>query len=148
MLIKTQSMGAVDIDPQRVIEFSKGLIGMPDCKRWALLAPVQDSFFMWLQSLDRPELMFVVTDPSRYEAKYQVKISQEKMKELQLTDLSQATVLVIVNQQGCYLTGNLQGPLVINSTKFVGEQIALPAGSYSTRHTLLELRHVPQSMAA
>ncbi len=148
MLINNPTLGSVDIDPQKIIHFAHGLIGLPDCKDWALLAPVQGSCFHWLQSIDRPELMLVVTEPSQFVRDYHIDLSPRMMNDIALEKLEDATVLVIVNQEGSFLTGNLQGPLLINTARYSGTQLVLPRKEYSTRHVLLELRHSSQSLAA
>jgi flagellar assembly factor FliW len=47
---------------------------------------------------------------------------------------------VIVNKIEDTLTGNLQGPLVINSSTLTGKQLVLSDRRYSTRHPLMKLR--------
>ncbi|NJL32192.1 MAG: flagellar assembly protein FliW [Phycisphaerales bacterium] len=148
MLIDNPSIGTVDIDPHKIIHFPKGLVGMPDCKDWALLAPIDGSYFHWLQSVDRPELMFVVTEPSRFAPDYHVDLSPNTIQDVGLEKLEDATLLVIVNQEGQFLTGNLQGPLLINVARYTGCQLVLPRQQYNTRHVLMELRHNQQSLAA
>lgn len=147
MQIQTAASGQIDINPDKIIRFPQGLVGMSKCTQWVILEPVQDTCFHWLQSVDKPELMLVVTDPSRFVPDYQVPLTQAQREELQLHSVSDAQVLVTVNQQGNFLTGNLRGPLVINIRTKTGQQLVLDQ-NYSTRQTLVELRHVPQSLAA
>ncbi len=54
-------------------------------------------------------------------------------------ELEEAQVLVIVNRYGESLTGNLQGPLVINVDSRVGEQLVLADQRWSTRHRLVDV---------
>ena len=48
-------------------------------------------------------------------------------------------VFVIVNKVDQALTGNLQGPLVINTMNRTAEQFVLAERRWTTRHTLVEL---------
>lgn len=114
MIINTSRFGEVKIDDQRVITFPKGLLGFPSYKRYVLIEPTEESYFFWLQSIEAPDLAFVVTDPSLFVTTYKVPIKTDQMRELGLESLDEAQVFVIVNKRETTLTGNLQGPLVVN----------------------------------
>ncbi len=139
MEVQTTRFGTVEIAEDRVIEFPKGLLGFPDRKRFCLLQPNEDACFFWLQSLEDAGLAFVVTDPSLFVAEYSAPIRSEQMEELALDRLEDAQVFVIVNKVGDALTGNLQGPLVVNTLNKKGEQLVLAEKRWTTRHQLLSL---------
>ena len=139
MQIMTSRFGQVEVDEQRVIEFPRGLLGFPKYRKYVLIQPNEEGHFLWLQSVDTPELAFVVTDPSLFVQGYHVPLKAEQMDELQLDSLEQAQVLVIVNRRGSVLTGNLQGPLVIHTQRRVGEQLVLSDRRFHTRTPLLDL---------
>lgn len=139
MEVRTTRFGNVDIPDDRVIEFPKGLLGFSAYKRYCLLEPNDDACFFWLQAVDEPTLAFVVTDPSGFVPEYSVPIRSDQMDELGLEQLEEAQVLVIVNRVDGSLTGNMQGPLVINSRTRVGEQLVLADKRWTTRHQLIAL---------
>ena len=70
MDITTTRFGKVTIDEEDVLTFVDGLIGMEDCRRWALLADAQNNALGWLQSLDRAEVALAVVCPQRFVADY------------------------------------------------------------------------------
>ncbi|MDX2115934.1 MAG: flagellar assembly protein FliW [Planctomycetota bacterium] len=148
MEVQTTRFGAVEIAEDRVISFPKGLLGFGQCKRYCLLQPSEDACFFWLQSLDDPTLAFVVTDPSQFFPEYSVPIRAEQMSDLRLTSLDESQVFVIVNKVGASLTGNLQGPLVINVAARLGEQLVLAEKRWTTRHELLSLGKTAQAATA
>ncbi len=139
MQVRTTRFGDVDIAEDRVITFPKGLLGFSSHCRFCLLEPADDACFFWLQSLDDPNLAFVVTDPSFFVPDYSVPIRSEQMEELNLARLEDAQVFVIVNKVETTLTGNLQGPLVINTLTRTGEQLVLAEKRWTTRHPLVSL---------
>ena len=139
MEVRTTRFGVIEIAEDRVITFPKGLLGFSGHTRYCLLEPGQDSCFFWLQSLDEPSLAFVVTDPSLFVPEYSVPIRPEQMGELSLGKLEDAQVFVIVNKVDQTLTGNLQGPLIINIETRVGKQLVLSDRRFSTRHPLMSL---------
>jgi len=139
MEVRTTRFGVVDIAEDRVINFPKGLLGFSQQTRFCLLEPGDDACFFWLQSLDEPSLAFVVTDPSLFVPEYSVPIRPEQMIELKLGKLEEAQVFVVVNKVDQSLTGNLQGPLVVNTLTRTGEQLVLAEKRWTTRHPLLKV---------
>lgn len=147
MDVKTTRFGTVSIAEDRVIAFPKGLLGFPENTRFCLLEPADDACFFWLQSCDDPALAFVVTDPNFFVPEFSVPIRQEQMEAMKLPSLSDAQVFVIVNKIDNSLTGNLQGPLVINTLTRTGEQFVLAEKRWTTRHTLVRLNTTPNQAA-
>jgi len=139
MLIRTSRFGEVDVDETRIISFPKGLLGFPKYKQYVLIEAGEDSYFWWLQSIELPDLAFVVTDPSMFVPTYKVPLKPEQMQEMGIGSLDEAQVFVIVNKRDQLLTGNLQGPLVIHCGKRVGEQLVLSDRRFTTRVPLIEL---------
>ena len=139
MRIETSRFGPVDVDASRVMTFPKGILGFPHNTRYVLLDAGQDSSFWWLQSVEEPELAFVVTDPTQFVPTYRVPVRGEQMAEMGISSLDEAQVFVIVNKRGRTLTGNLQGPLVVHMTHLTGMQLVLSDQRYTTRVPLLEL---------
>lgn len=137
MDVRTTRFGVIEIAEDRVITFPKGLLGFPDRKRFCLLEPGDDACFFWLQSIDDPDLAFVVTDPTLFVPDYKVPVRPEQVEALGIEKTEDSQVFVIVNKVDQTLTGNLQGPLVINTLTRVGEQFVLAEKRWTTRHTLM-----------
>ena len=70
------------------------------------------------------------------------------MEDLRLEKLEDAQVFVIVNKVGERLTGNLQGPLVVNTIKKVAEQFVLAEKKWTTRHELVTLPSAARAASA
>lgn len=148
MEVRTTRFGTLDIREDRVITFPKGLLGFSQCTRFCLLEPGDDACFFWLQSLDDASLAFVITDPSFFVPEYSVPIRPEQMGELGLSRLEDAQVFVIVNKVDQTLTGNLQGPLVVNTLTREGEQLVLAEKRWTTRHPLMQVAAAAKAMSA
>ncbi|MCW5776110.1 MAG: flagellar assembly protein FliW [Phycisphaeraceae bacterium] len=148
MEVRTTRFGVIEIAEDRVITFPRGLLGFPGHTRYCLLEPGEDACFFWLQSLDDPELAFVVTDPSLFVPDYSVPIRPEQMAELGLSRLEDSQVFVIVNKVDQTLTGNLQGPLVINTLTRAGDQLVLAEKRWTTRHALMKVAPAPRAASA
>jgi flagellar assembly factor FliW len=148
MDVETTRFGAVSIDEDRLITFSAGLLGFSAYKTFALLKPDENGAFLWLQSLEAPELAFVVTDPALWIADFQVPIRREQMEQLALESVEAAEVFVIVNRYGEALTANLQGPLILNPQNRRGVQLVLADKRWTTRHEIVQLGQALQAASA
>jgi len=139
MQIETSRFGSVEIDDSRITQFPKGLVGFPHCVRFALMQTNDEGVFFWLQSVERAELAFVVCDPRVFVPDYRIPIKGEDLELIGLESPDDAQVLVIVNKVDNMLTGNLQGPLVINARSLTGAQLVLSDKRYTTRYPLISL---------
>ena len=148
MEVQTTRFGTVDVAEDRVITFPRGLLGFQEHKRFCLLQPGDDACFFWLQSAEDPDLAFVITDPHLFVPDYTVPVRGEQMEDLRLSRLEDAQVFVIVNKVGESLTGNLQGPLVVNTVAKVGEQFVLAEKRWTTRHALMSVGAAPKAASA
>jgi flagellar assembly factor FliW len=147
MELRTTRFGTIEIPDDRIITFPRGLLGFSAMKRFCLLEPNDDACFLWLQCVDEPSLAFVVTDPCLFVPDYTAPIRAEQMEDLALEKLEDAQVLVIVNKVDGALTGNLQGPLVLNSMTRVGEQLVLADKRWTTRHHLMAINKPARATA-
>ena len=148
MKINSSRFGEIEVDDQRVMTFPKGLLGFPDYQRFVLIEAGQDSYFWWLQSVDKADLAFIVTDPTLFIPTYKVPVKAEQISGLELSSVDDAQVLVIVNKRGETLTGNLQGPLVVNVKNCVGEQLVLSDRRFTTRVPLVEVNAAVHAQSA
>jgi len=148
MEIVSSRFGVLSVDDQRIITFTKGLLGFPGKSRFALIQTNEENYFFWLQSVEDPNLAFVVTDPSTFFKDYEVPLREETQLELELTDPEAAQVLVICNKVGDWLTGNLLGPIVVNVALQLATQVVLTEKKWTTRQPLLQLRSEPLAKSA
>ncbi len=139
MIIETSRFGQLEVDEDRLLTFDDGILGFPDQHRYALIQTGEGSGFYWLQAIDTADLAFVVCDPRLFVADYQVPVKLEDLQTIDLTDPAEAQVFIIVNKVTDLLTGNFQGPLVINVENRRGRQLVLSDKRYSTRHPLMRL---------
>lgn len=139
MIIQTSRFGQLEVNPERFITFDEGVLGFPEQRAYALIQTGEGSGFYWLQAVNNPDLAFVVCDPRLFVADYQVPAKLEDLQGIALTEAKDAQVFVIVNKIGDLLTGNLQGPLVVNVVNRKARQLVLSDKRYSTRHPLMRI---------
>src|SRR5258705_9524220 len=149
MDIATTRFGRLEVNEERIISFTKGLLGFPQYQRFALIQTGQENYFFWLQSVDEPSLAFVVTDPSIFFKDYDVPIREETQADLRLSDPQFAQVFVICNKVDEWLTGNLLGPIVVNAQNRLAQQVVLTDKKWTTRQPLMRLQaQVPLAKSA
>ncbi|NLA75615.1 MAG: flagellar assembly protein FliW, partial [Deltaproteobacteria bacterium] len=78
MNIKTSRFGEIEIEEKRIILFNEGLIGFPDEKEYIIIEHRSGSPFMWLQSVNNPDLAFVIMNPFQVFPGYLKDISPEE----------------------------------------------------------------------
>ena len=149
MEIQTTRFGTMTIDPDRIMTFPNGLLGFPDHTRFALIQTGTENYFFWLQSLDDPNLAFIVTDPTIFFRDYEVPVRDEQRQELRVEDDAFMQVFAICNKVGEWLTGNLLGPILVNAATRLAMQVVLNEKKWTTRQPLLRLQpEVPLAKSA
>ena len=147
MQLQTTRFGSVSVDPEHVMTFPQGLLGIGEggAARFALLQSEDWGPFYWLQSADDPAIAFLVVDPALFFKDYQVLIREETQADLDLADAKDGQIMVICNRAGDWLTGNLLGPLVINTRTRLGQQIVLTEKKWTCRQPLVRLDDIEES---
>jgi flagellar assembly factor FliW len=65
MQVNTTRFGTVEIQPEDILLFSRGLIGFEAHRHWVLLADARNSGVAWLQSLTEPTVAVPMVSPRR-----------------------------------------------------------------------------------
>ena len=119
MNIDTPHSGSLDVTPDRIIEFPRGLPGFEDLRRYSLFHPQSDAgvppYFI-LQSLDDPAVAFNIADPALFGFNYEIKLSDEESAALNLSDPAEAAVVVMLvkDEASGQVRANLKAPLILN----------------------------------
>jgi flagellar assembly factor FliW len=137
MNVMTLRFGEIEIDERKMIEMPDGMLGFPD-RRFVILSPGNQVPFFWFQSLDSPELAFVVTDPASFVQGYDVNPTPYEYERIKLEQDAEVIILAVVTMASevTKITLNLQGPVIVNPQKMLAKQIVLEEGKYGTKHPL------------
>jgi flagellar assembly factor FliW len=123
--IESPRFGTLEVEPSRIIEFPRGLVGFENCRRFSLFhAEGGEPTYFILQSLDDPTVAFHIADPAKFGFAYELVLSDEEAADLDIADaersVSKSTaelaVVVILSKEsaGQPVSANLNGPLIIN----------------------------------
>ncbi|QGG47485.1 flagellar assembly factor FliW domain protein [Heliorestis convoluta] len=138
MLIETTRFGQIEVKDEEVYHFFKGLPGFPDEKAFVFLPYQPDSPFAFLQSTRTPELTFLLVDPFVFFPGYEVKLKDDMVEALGLSEENpaQAWSIVTIPDQFEKMTANLMAPIVLNVKERKAAQVVLERKEYTTRHAV------------
>lgn len=134
--VSTARFGEISVPAENVLIMPLGMIGFPGLQRFALIRHRDNSPFHWLQSLDAPEVAFVIVSPLLFDTKYNIQLGESEMRLLKMTAPEQAHILVVVNVPHGHpekMTGNLRAPVIINFEERLAAQIVLEHTEYELR---------------
>ena len=121
-LIDSSRFGPLQVEPEDVIDFPLGMIGLPG-HRYTLLDRNPGSGFLWLHSLDEPALALPVLDPRKFFKGFEVSIGDEDRERVGASDLDAAALYVTVRAASdpADIVVNLRAPIVV--WEQVGHQV-------------------------
>ena len=132
---RTTRFGEIEFGEEVVITFPDGILGFPEERRYLLLEhDAAGSPFKWLQSLDNPDLAFIVVDPSLIDPTYNVDLDTDLVRLIGTDDPQQCAVMCIVNvphDHPVHMTANLKAPLVVSVETRRGRQTILGSQAYA-----------------
>ncbi len=139
MLIQTKPYGKIDVDERQKIIFPFGILGFENLKNYVLMDAKQQPFY-WLQSLDVPEIAFVLINPFVFRPDYSIDVPPEEMEDIELQTSEDTLIFAIVTipENQSKMTANLQGPIIINRQNKLGRQAISSNQKWKTRHPILE----------
>jgi flagellar assembly factor FliW len=138
MKCTSSRFGTFEVEDGTVLTFPAGLLGFPDQQRYVILDHDRDAPFKWLQSLDEPELAFVIIDPALFDGHYRVDSPSDALAELgggQADEMTVAVILTIPSDDPARITANLRGPLLMNPRTKLCKQLVL-SEDFPTRYPL------------
>lgn len=137
MKISTTRFGEVEFPEEVLIHFPEGILGFPEMDRYVLLEhDIDNSPFKWLQSVDSPDLAFIVMDPALLAPDYSVMIDSDTARVIRCADASRLAFVSILNipsGNAYQMTANLKAPLAINPDQRLGRQVILGSQTFSVQ---------------
>ncbi|MEO5362012.1 MAG: flagellar assembly protein FliW [Magnetococcus sp. DMHC-8] len=130
--------GSLTFEGEELICLEDGLMGFPNSRRFLLFPYSENSAFFWLQSVDEPEVAFIVINPFEFFSNLDFTVSDEDTQRIGLVRGEDVEVFCLVNVpdgQPEAVRANLAAPVVVNICNRQGKQIL--AKEYSPRQPLI-----------
>ena len=115
--IKTSRFGDIEIAADKVITFPNAIPGFAGLKRFVLLDHDAEGLFKWLQSVDEPDLAFLLSPPNYFHSDYQLPKKAYPITSIDVKLPDEVVVMTMVcvpQDDNSYFTLNLKGPIVFN----------------------------------
>ncbi|MGE4284122.1 MAG: flagellar assembly protein FliW [Clostridia bacterium] len=141
MQLNTRHFGLIEINEEDIIDFPEGLPGFEDVKKFIIINSYdENSPFQWLQSIDNPELAFVIIDPRLIKNEYIVDVDTAEVEILNITDVNKVLIysIIVVPEDITKMTANLKAPVIINTENNKGKQVVMENNEYTLRYCFLE----------
>jgi flagellar assembly factor FliW len=142
--VNTTRFGTLTLEEEKIIDMPAGMLGFPDKRRFVILTHQDDSPFFWYQSVDDPDLAFVITSPVLFHPEYEIDLSEAlKGATWDLEKKESILLYVVVNiPRGCpeRMTANFIGPILINQEKCQAVQTVIAKSPYSHKVPLIKAK--------
>jgi len=142
MTIATKRFGNIEVDEDKVLYFPEGIFAFEQYNKYVLLMVKEKSEFYWLQSIEDPELAFLVVNTAVHVPDYRPVIEKEFLSLLETDDISQTECWLIITVppgKPEEMTANLQGPLLVNPKNRMAAQFVSADEKHIVRAKFLEI---------
>jgi flagellar assembly factor FliW len=133
--IKTTRFGELEVDKKDIIEFTEGLLGFENQKKFFIVDPGDQTLILWLQSIDDAGTAFPIIEPKIFQPNYMVKLLPVELNSLNLENLQNASVYTVLTipQNVTEMSANLKAPIIINNKTKTARQIVLQDSKLEVR---------------
>ena len=131
--------GKMEYNESEILTFEKGIPGFQDLKKFIIKEVSSESPFSVMQSIEDKYIGFIIISPFLIDDKYEIKLSDEIIKSLDIENSEDVLLYTIVTlkEKIEHITTNLKAPIVINTKKNKCEQYILDSEKYKIREKVL-----------
>ncbi len=123
MKITTYQFGEIEFGDDSVINFSSGIFGFENLKKF-LLIQTEDGLFHWLNSIEQPEIAFPLIS---------LRVVDDSFPQ---ENESEAFGVVTFNPDPLKVTVNMKAPVYINQNNKTGFQTILDEDNFVINYNL------------
>ena len=125
MKYKTRDFGELEIKEESTVVFEQPIFGFEDYKKYSFIYDSEiGENIVWLQSLDDPNLCFILVDPSEFSDIYKPELPED-IETLLGEGEYICWVILSPNDDIAKATVNLKSPIIINESSLKAAQIIL-----------------------
>lgn len=138
--------GEIEYDPNNLLHFPAGLIGLPNLRQFIVMPNKKEGPLFWIQSVDEPEMAFVLTNPTYFFLDYSVEPESSERQSLQIDETDECYILVVVTvPSDLKITLNLAAPILFAPKTNRAIQVILEGTTYSSKTPLPEVKTEKQA---
>lgn len=140
MQIQTTRFGSVQLKSEDILNFSEGLLGFADLRKFVLLDDPNDEIFAWLQSCESPAVAFPVLEPELFSNMFKINLTKADLEALHLRGAEDKGIrtftIVTIPEDPTQMTANLKAPIVINVKDRMARQCVLQDNNLAIREPI------------
>jgi len=138
MMQKIQSrFGEIEYDPDNCLLFPEGLIGFENLKKFIVMPNEKDGPLFWIQSIEDPQVAFVLTDPTGFYFDYKVIPDGRERQKLGIGEDDECLVVSVVTvPPDRKITLNLAAPILFAPESNRALQVILEGTQFSPQTPL------------
>lgn len=136
MKVLTSRFGELNVDSKDIITFKEGMLGFDNLKKYYVVDPDDETFILWLQSVEDGSVAFPIIEPNIFKHDYSIHLLPSELLSLDLQNLTESTVytvLTIPKGDIVNMSANLKAPIVINTKTKMARQIVLQDSKLDVR---------------
>lgn len=131
--------GEVEYDPDNLLHFPAGLVGLPTLHDFIVMPNKKDGPLFWIQSVDEPDIAFVLTDPSNFFLDYLIVPDESERNILKVSEKDPCFMLSVVTvPPDEKITINLAAPILFAPKTNRALQVILDNTDYKSKTPLPE----------
>ncbi len=140
MMEKIQSrFGEIEYDPDNTLQFPEGLIGFEDLRNFIVMPNEKEGPLFWIQSVDDPQVAFILTDPTDFYYDYRVVPDEREREKLGIDETEDCLIVSVVSVSSeRKITLNLAAPILFAPETNRALQVILEGTNFSSQ-TLLPI---------
>lgn len=141
MRMNTRIFGEVEIDDDKLITFSSGIIGFPELTEFALIYDEErgtTAGIRWMQSVQEPSFAIPVMDPLCVQPQYNPEVEDDLL--LPLGELNMEDILILVTvtipKSIQEMSVNLKAPIIIHASNRKACQVITEGDKYPVKYPI------------
>ena len=139
---QTSRFGEITYKNTDIIRFVKPILGFNEQSQYIMITRPESEPFKWLQSLEDPNICFVLVDPRLVLDQYSIEVSPHDIKLLDGTNVQEDYQIYVIatvpRGHPELMSVNLQGPIVIFVKRLTALQMVLNNPEYEIRYSLFQ----------
>jgi flagellar assembly factor FliW len=138
MMQKIQSrFGEIEYDPDNTLQFPEGLVGFEDLRAFVVMPNEKEGPLFWIQSVDDPQVAFILTDPTGFYFDYKVVPDGRERQKLGIDEDSECLIVSVVSVSADRkITLNLAAPILFAPETNRALQVILEGTQFSPQTPL------------
>lgn len=129
--------GEVEYDQENLLHFPSGMIGFPNLHHFVVMPNKKEGPLFWIQSVDDPDIAFILTDPTNFFLEYKVQPELSERISLNIEEKDDCyTLSVVTVPPDQKITINLVAPILFSPATNRAIQVILEKTDFKSKTPL------------